>query len=98
LYTVPDLRHPVRWAEWCAQRLAGLTGGLSGSGRGSRWNRYHAYLRASLQRHRVRWWLATSRQVGLRPVRCYSEGAFSTLRLLAFCRVDESLTDEGGAQ
>ena len=27
LYTVPDLRHPVRWAEWCAQRLARCDGG-----------------------------------------------------------------------
>ena len=33
LYTVPDLRHPIRWAEWCAQRLARVTGKLPGDGR-----------------------------------------------------------------
>ena len=98
LYTVPDLRHPVRWAEWCAQRLAGVTGGLSGDGRRSRWNGYRAYLRASLQRHRVRWWLAASRLAGLRPVPCQADGALSPLRLLASCCVDESLADEGGAR
>ena len=96
--TVPDLRHPVRWAEWCVQRLAQVTGALPGVGRGSRRNGYHAYLRASLQRHRVRWWLAASRLAGLRPVPCQAEGALSPLRLLGFCSVDESLADEGGAR
>jgi FkbM family methyltransferase len=89
LYTVPDLRHPVRWAEWFARRLAGITGGLSGDGRRSRWKGYRAYLRASLQRHRVRWWLAASRLAGLRPVPCQVDGALSPLRLLASCCVDE---------
>ncbi len=98
LYTVPDLRHPVRWAEWCAQRLAGVTGLLAGDGRQSRWNGYHAYLRASLQRHRVRWWQATSQLAGLRPVSCQADGGLSPLRLLASCRFDESLADEEGAQ
>jgi predicted dehydrogenase len=83
LYTVPDLRHPVRWAEWCARRLAGVTRGLPGNGRGSRWNGYHAYLRASLQRHRARWWLETSRPAGLYPVPCQADAALSPLRLLA---------------
>jgi SAM-dependent methyltransferase len=98
LYTVPDLRHPVRWAEWCAQRLDGVAGGLSGDGPRSRWKGYRAYLRASLQRHRVRWWLAVSRLVGLRPVPCQASGALSPLRLLASCCVDRSRTDEGGAR
>jgi SAM-dependent methyltransferase len=98
LYTVPDLRHPVRWAEWCAQRLSGVAGGPSGEGRRSRWNGYHAYLRASWQRHRVRWWLAASRGAGLRPVPGQAAGALSPLRLLASCRIDESLADEGGAR
>ena len=71
-------------------------GGLSGDGRRSRWNGYHAYLRASLQRHRVRWWLAASGLAGLRPVPCQADGARSPLRLLASCCVDESLADEGG--
>lgn len=91
LYTVPDLRHPVRWAEWCAQRLARVTGELSGDGRRSRWNGYHAYLRASLQRHRVRWWLTASQLAGLRPVPRPADGGRSALRLLAFRRADESL-------
>lgn len=98
LYTVPDLRHPVRWAEWCAQRLAGVTGGLSGDSHGSRWNGYQAYLRASSQRHRVRWWLATSQMAGLRAVPCKTDGALSPLRLLASCCVDESLADKGSAR
>jgi SAM-dependent methyltransferase len=89
LYTVPDLRHPVRWAEWCAQRLAGMKGKLPWDGRQSRWDGYQAYLRASLQRHRFRWWLATSRLVGLRPVSCPEDGVLSPLRLLASCCVDE---------
>ena len=98
LYTVPDLRHPVRWAEWCAQRLARVTGKLPGDGRRSRWNGYHAYLRASVQRHRVRWWLAASRLADLRPVPCQADGALSPLRLLASCCVDESLADEGSTR
>jgi SAM-dependent methyltransferase len=98
LYTVPDLRHPVRWAEWCAQRLAEVTGELPGGSRRPRWKGYHAYLRASLQRHGVRWWLAASRQAGLRPMPCPADGALSPLRLLASCCVAESLADEGGAR
>jgi SAM-dependent methyltransferase len=98
LYTVPDLRHPVRWAEWCAQRLAVVTGRLPGGGRRPRWKGYHAYLRVSSQRHRVRWWLAASGLVGLRPVPCPADGALSPLRLLASYCVDESLIDEGGAR
>ena len=96
LYTVPDLRRPVRWAEWFAQRLARVVGAPSGDGR--RWNRYHAYLRASLQRHRVRWWLTASGLAGLRPVPCPANGARSALRLLAFRCADESFDDEGGTR
>jgi SAM-dependent methyltransferase len=87
LYTVPDLRHPVRWAEWCAQRLAGVTRGLSGDGRRSRWGGYHAYLRASAQRHRFRWWLAAAASAGLSPVRTPGRAARSPLRLLVFRRM-----------
>jgi len=89
LYTVPDLRHPVRWAEWCAQRLATVARESSrDSGRSPR-HRYRAYLRTSRQRHRVRWWLATSGSVGLHPVSHPADGARSALRLLAFRRADE---------
>jgi SAM-dependent methyltransferase len=99
LYTVPDLRHPVRWAEWFAQRLARVTRAPSGDGRRSRWHGYRAYLRASAQRHRVRWWLAASGLAGLRPVPCPVDGTRSALRLLAFRRAGEqpaSVADEAG--
>jgi SAM-dependent methyltransferase len=99
LYTVPDLRHPVRWAEWFAQRLARVTKAPSGDSRQSPWHGYRAYLRASAQRHRVRWWLAASGLAGLRPAPCPADGARSALRLLAFRRVNEqhaSVADEAG--
>jgi SAM-dependent methyltransferase len=97
LYTVPDLRHPVRWAEWPAQRLVRALGRPSGGGRRSRWSGYHTYLRASLQRHRVCWWRAASGSAGLSPVACPADGAPSALRLLAFHCADESFDDEGAA-
>jgi SAM-dependent methyltransferase len=98
LYTVPDLRHPVRWAEWFAQRLARAMGGLPGDVRRSRWNGYRAYLRASSQHHRVRWWLAASQQAGLRMAPCQADSALSPLRLLASYCGDVSLADEAGAR
>ena len=91
LYTTPDLRHPVRWAEWFAQALAQVP--LAPAALyGSRWNRYRAYLRASRQRHRLRWWLAVSASAGLRPVRCPGGAGRSTLRLLVFRSADHSET------
>jgi SAM-dependent methyltransferase len=96
LYTVPDLRYPVRWVEWFAQRLFRVKGPPSGNGP-RRWNGYQAYLRASVQRHRARWWLATSGLAGLCLVPCPADGARSALRLLAFRCADESfvsLADE----
>ncbi|MGH3203042.1 MAG: class I SAM-dependent methyltransferase, partial [Streptosporangiaceae bacterium] len=63
LYTVPDLRHPIRWAEWCARQLVTVTGERP---RRPAWRRHRAYLRASRQRHRVRWWQAASASAGLR--------------------------------
>ncbi len=102
LYTVPDLRHPVRWTEWCARRLASVMGEPSDDSSRSPWNRYRAYLRASRQRHRVRWWLAASGSVGLRPMSYPADGARSALRLLAFRRADECggelLVGEAGTQ
>ena len=81
LYTVPDLRHPVRWAEWPAARLAFITNGAGGS----RFRSYHAYLRASRQRHRLRWWLDVSARAGLLPLPVAGDDR-SALRLLAFRR------------
>jgi SAM-dependent methyltransferase len=90
LYTVPDLRHPVRWAEWLAQRLALLTGEPPDRDRRARIDRYRAYLRTSVQRHRIRWWLAVSAPVGLRPLRCPAGTGQPALRLLAFRRADQA--------
>jgi SAM-dependent methyltransferase len=83
LYTVPDLRHPARWAEWFARRLVALSGERAGR---PAWRRYRAYLRTSRQRHRVRWWRAISASAGLRPAPCPSRAGASSLRLLAFRR------------
>lgn len=99
LYTVPDLRHPVRWIEWFAQRLFRVTGPPSGNGP-RRWNGYQAYLRASVQRHRARWWLAASGLAGLYSVPYPVDDARSALRPLAFRCAGESVTslaDETGA-
>jgi SAM-dependent methyltransferase len=79
LYTVPDLRHPIRWAEWAARQLSWM-------GRRTPWDRYRAYLRASRQRHRLRWWLAVSDAAGLDPLPCPVPATRSALRLLAFAR------------
>ncbi len=90
LYTVPDLRHPVRWAEWLARGLARVTPAPPGDGRSSRWHGYRAYLRASGQRHHVRWWLTASASAGLRPEPGPADDARSALRLLVFRRADGS--------
>jgi len=90
LYTVPDLRHPIRWAEWGARQLAALPGPRPGPARRTPWDRHRAYLRASRQRHRLRWWLAVSDAAGLDPLPCPAPGTRSALRLLAFGRARES--------
>jgi SAM-dependent methyltransferase len=97
LYTVPNLRHPIRWAEWFAQRLVRLIGMPSAGGRRSRWHEYHAYLRTSLQRHPVRWWVVASWGVGLRPVLLQADSGQSALRLLAFARAAEPRAFSVGA-
>lgn len=86
LYTVPDLRHPVRWAEWLGQVLL-APAAIGGS---SRWSRYRAYLRASRQRHRVRWWLAASASAGLSPAPGRDRAARSALMQLVFRRADQA--------
>lgn len=86
LYTVPDLRHPIRWAEWAARQLAASAASRSGPGRRPPWDGYRAYLHASRQRHRLRWWLAVSDAAGLDPLACPVPATRSALRLLAFAR------------
>jgi SAM-dependent methyltransferase len=95
LYTVPDLLHPVRWAEWCAQPLARLAGPRSGPGRRTPWHSYRAYLRTSRQRHRLRWWLALSDSAGLEPLPGPVPDSRSALRLLAFRRAEETAGPPG---
>ena len=61
----------------------------SGGDRRSRWHGYHAYLRASRQRHRARWWLTASGTAGLHPVPFPADGGQPALRLMTFRRADE---------
>ena len=93
LCTVPNLAHPVRWLEWpliLAARapLAPITRGAP-----RRAGHYLAYLRASRQRRRLRWWHAAGRAAGLEPAAVpppLGETARGVprepLRLLAFTR------------
>ena len=97
LYTVPDLRHPIRWAEWCAQRLATVMGKPPGDGGRSPWHWYRPYLRASRQRHSLSWWVATSGSVGL-WLAPFPDGTRSALRLLVFRRADGSPTAEAAGR
>ena len=65
LCTVPDPRHPIRWAEWLlgvAVRVPLIR--LPGR----RWPRlggYVTYLRISRHRHSSRWWRAAGTRAGL---------------------------------
>jgi ubiquinone/menaquinone biosynthesis C-methylase UbiE len=86
LYTVPDLRRPVRWAEWLAHRLARMSPAPSANGPMSRWHAYYIYLRTSKQRHRAGWWLTASELAGLCEVPYLADGTRLTLRLMVFRR------------
>lgn len=92
--TVPDLRHPVRWLEWLARAAGRITLVRAVSRRWPRCEAYHAYLRASRQRHRARWWLAAAQRTGLspagspswHPARGPAGGRYHALRLLVLDR------------
>jgi SAM-dependent methyltransferase len=90
LGSVPDVTHPVRWLEWPLVLAARAPRGLPGRGTWPRLHWYLAYLRASRQRRRLRWWQATGIRAGLRsapwPAR---PAARAPLRLLAFTRPGE---------
>jgi SAM-dependent methyltransferase len=81
LATVPDVRHPVRWAEWLARPAArgalqlGATGRIAG---------YCTYLRVSRHRRSAAWWSDSGVRAGLVPRPRPSEHA--PLRLLQFER------------
>jgi SAM-dependent methyltransferase len=82
LATVPDIRHPVRWAEWLARPAA--LGALALCAHGGRIAGYCTYLRVSGHRHRADWWYTAGRRAGLVPVPRPRERA--SLRLLEFRR------------
>ena len=88
LYTVPDLRHPLPWAEWCAQHLARRE--PSGNSVQPARHPYRAYLSASRRRHRLQWWLGVAASVSLHPVRCLGSAGHPTSRLLVFRRTDQT--------
>jgi SAM-dependent methyltransferase len=76
LCTVPNVAHPVRWAEWLLRLAARTPLGtimlsvLTATARSTarRPEQYLVYLRISCQRRRVRWWYAAGRRAGLEPV------------------------------
>lgn len=101
LCSVPDMAHPVRWLEW---PLAVAARTPLGRVAGSAWPRlgwYLAYLRASRQRRRLRWWHAAGSRAGLRPAPCPARpAARAPLRLVAFTRPRDGrrLDSIGGAR
>jgi len=90
LCTVPDPRHPVRWAEWLigvANREAVVR---AAGGRWPRLESYLTYLRISRQRHSSQWWHAAAASADLLAVRYLSDSPErSPLLLLTFHRPDE---------
>jgi len=104
LCTVPSIGHPVRWLEGMARRSLPVLQWPRGQ-RWERWERYRAYLRASRQHHRLRWWLAAARSAGLHPLAEPVPGRWprlrggrrggGTLRLLALARVDTCVMTQG---
>jgi 2-polyprenyl-3-methyl-5-hydroxy-6-metoxy-1,4-benzoquinol methylase len=87
VFTVPDVRHPIRWAEAAARLAAFLLVGISASGRLPRLRAHLAYLRTSRQRHRLPWWRAAAELAGLRGDPALAgESRISALRLLTFRR------------
>jgi SAM-dependent methyltransferase len=80
--TVPDLRHPVRWAEWLSRPAARF---LRWPERSAKWQCYRRYLRTSRQRHGNRWWRHTARRAGLRGWPAgHGRNRLRPLRLLCF--------------
>ena len=67
LCTVPAVAHLVRWLEWPFWLTAQIPVVGEVVSTGNRAAQYLAYLRTSRQRHRVRWWQAAGRVVGLEP-------------------------------
>lgn len=86
LLTVPDVRHPVRWAECLVQPVARLALAEKLSGMAPRLRSHLVYLRTSKQRHLVRWWQGVTQRAGLTcGALTDSPGRVTPLRVLA-CR------------
>jgi SAM-dependent methyltransferase len=89
LCTVPDPRHPIRWAEWLLG-VAVRVPLIRVAGR--RWPRlggYMTYLHISRHRHSCRWWRAAAAQGGLLGLDvCYPADSAkrSALRLVTLQR------------
>jgi SAM-dependent methyltransferase len=65
LCTVPNTRHPIRWAEWIASFAARSSLVRAVSPRWPRLASYMIYLTLSRQRHSVSWWRVAAAQAGL---------------------------------
>lgn len=95
LCTVPDPRHPVRWAEWLLG-LAGRVPAIRAAGR--RWPRlegYLTYLQISRHRYSSRWWNAAARRAGLVVAEGMADAEVpSRLRLLTLQQTDDRMRYE----
>jgi len=90
LCTVPDLRHPVRWAEWLLGVAAWLPVVRSTVRRSPKLDGYLTYLRISRQRHWPQWWHDAATRADLIHIRYQVDSAERfTLRLLTFQRPNE---------
>jgi SAM-dependent methyltransferase len=89
--TVPDLTHPVRWAEWAIRLPASKLGGAIPGRLWPHLANYLAYLQTSRNRHFAGWWSATAGRCGLKSPSCApSRAARTPLRMLTFRRPGES--------
>ncbi len=78
-------RIPVRWLEWPLGLAARTPLARIARSGPHRPGQYLAYLRASRQRRRLRWWLAAGRRAGLEPGPA-RQAPRGPLRLLAFTK------------
>jgi ubiquinone/menaquinone biosynthesis C-methylase UbiE len=87
LCTVPNVAHPVRWAEWPLAWSANSSLARVAGGSWPRLEAYLTYLRVSRQRRPVRWWERAAGNVGLQPLPpAVADRTRAPLRLLAFGR------------
>ena len=68
LYTVPNLGHPIRWAEWLATAALRIPGARTAGNAWPALERHLIYLELSRQRHTAAWWRATAARAGLTTI------------------------------